>query len=86
MVDHTRDLLKERERLDQYYGALENALYAAEVSCTAKVDGLNDVPECVGCRFCGSSIFLNPGACKRKALRLILGEHVEQHDCMRRGE
>ena len=81
MTDSTYKLLTEQERMERYYLTMESALFSAEVNCTAdQTPTLDNVKECGGCSFCGSKVFMNPGSCKRKALRLLMGEHFVQHD------
>jgi hypothetical protein len=68
-----------REKMKKYHAAMENALYAAEQLCDNEwSEGENT---CDTCPFAGNEDHPFP-RCGVSASRLIIGDHIIQHDCM----
>ncbi len=60
----------------RHFGALENALYAAEVECGGPDDKFgSDMPDCKVCSF-----FKHGAYCPLHYIREAIGDHVVQHD------
>jgi hypothetical protein len=66
-----------QENMKRLHGEIERMVYAAEISCNQR-NGCDHQKETI-------CPFNNPDepACNLQAIREAIGDHFEQHDCMR---
>ena len=76
-----RDSTKFGDKMARYHAAMENALYAAEIECNNPHWGSICSFKDRECPFKGK--LFSEGAisvCKLRSYRVLLGDHVPQHD------
>ena len=66
-----------QENMKRLHGEIERMIYAAEIACNTASGNMRDCPRCP------FNIRVSEPVCPVEQLRDIIGDHVEQDDCMR---
>jgi hypothetical protein len=76
MIESVRHQVAFQETMKRLHGEIERMLYAAEIACPFKKVPYCDAKDCAFIQRHGHS-------CTVQRMRNLIGDHFEQHDCMR---
>jgi hypothetical protein len=74
-----RDSMQFAEKMKKHHGEIERLVYAAEIECNSHSKNKYHCPLGKKCSFKNTRDHFF--SCRIDSIRMILGDHVIQHDC-----